>query len=33
MQIALEQLSLKPEFILVDGNRFKPFNTIPMNAS
>ena len=29
MQIALEQLSLKPEFILVDGNRFKPFNTIP----
>lgn len=29
MQFALEQLSLKPEFILVDGNRFKPFNTIP----
>ena len=29
MQIALEQLSLKPEFMLVDGNRFKPFNTIP----
>lgn len=29
MQRALAQLSIKPEHILVDGNRFRPFNDIP----
>ena len=29
MHRALDQLSEKPEFILVDGNRFKPFKDIP----
>lgn len=29
MHKALKKLSSKPEFILVDGNRFKPFKNIP----
>lgn len=29
MHRALEKLSLKPQHILVDGNRFKPFQDIP----
>lgn len=29
MHRALEKLSLRPEHILVDGNRFKPFGDIP----
>ena len=29
MHLALEKLDLKPEFIAVDGNRFKPFCGIP----
>ncbi len=29
MHKALENLATPPEFILVDGNRFKPFKTIP----
>ena len=29
MHFALEKLSLKPEFIIVDGNSFKPFYDIP----
>ncbi len=29
MHRALKRLSLRPEFILVDGNRFKPFEDIP----
>lgn len=29
MHLALDQLSTRPEFILVDGNRFKPYNFIP----
>ena len=29
MHLALKKLDLKPEFILVDGNRFKPFYGIP----
>ena len=29
MHKALEQLKIDPEFIIVDGNRFKPFKTIP----
>lgn len=29
MQLALSKLSIKPELILVDGNRFKPYEAIP----
>lgn len=29
MHLALEQLCIRPGFILVDGNRFKPFQQIP----
>lgn len=29
MHRALAQLSIQPEFILVDGNRFKPYHQIP----
>ncbi|MBW6498431.1 MAG: ribonuclease HII [Bacteroidales bacterium] len=29
MHRALENLALKPDFIVVDGNRFKPFGEIP----
>ena len=29
MHSALDQLSKKPEFIIVDGNRFKPYRNIP----
>ena len=29
MHLALDQLTLKPELILVDGNRFHPYNFIP----
>ncbi len=29
MHLALEQLSQRPEYILVDGNKFKPFKDIP----
>lgn len=29
MHRALEQLKVRPELLLIDGNRFKPFNDIP----
>lgn len=29
MHRAVEQLKLRPELLLIDGNRFKPFNEIP----
>lgn len=29
MHISLEKLKIQPEYIIVDGNRFKPFNNIP----
>jgi ribonuclease HII len=29
MHKAIEQLSIDPDFITVDGNRFKPFNNVP----
>ncbi|MFA6401433.1 MAG: ribonuclease HII [Salinivirgaceae bacterium] len=32
MHRALEQLKLKPEHIIVDGNRFKPFHKIPFQT-
>ena len=28
MHLALDQLAVRPEFIIVDGNRFKPYNSI-----
>jgi ribonuclease HII len=32
MHRALDQLSLKPDFILVDGNRFTPYKEIPYSC-
>jgi len=29
MHRAIEQLKIKPEFLLIDGNRFKPYEKIP----
>ena len=29
MHLAIEGLTLKPEYIIVDGNRFKPYGNIP----
>lgn len=29
MHLALDKLTIRPEFILVDGNRFHPYNYIP----
>ena len=29
MHLALDQLKIRPELILVDGNRFHPYNFIP----
>ncbi|MEM5566026.1 ribonuclease HII [Psychroserpens sp. AS72] len=29
MHKSIEQLNISPEFIIVDGNKFKPFNDIP----
>jgi ribonuclease HII len=28
MHLALDKLTVKPEFLLIDGNRFKPYNGI-----
>lgn len=32
MHKSIENLSLAPEFIIVDGNKFKPFNNIPFKT-
>lgn len=32
MHQAIKQLNPQPEFIIVDGNRFKPFNNIPYDT-
>ena len=32
MHLALDQLKVKPEFLLIDGNRFKPYQQITLNA-
>lgn len=32
MHLALDDLALPPEFILVDGNKFSPYRTIPHNC-
>jgi ribonuclease HII len=32
MHNSIDQLSPKPEFIIVDGNRFKPYNIIPFKT-
>ncbi len=29
MHTAIQQLSIQPEFIIVDGNKFNPYNNIP----
>jgi len=29
MHRALDKLALRPEYILVDGNRFKPYQSVP----
>ncbi|MEO0065184.1 MAG: hypothetical protein RI983_510 [Bacteroidota bacterium] len=29
MHLAIEQLTMKPEFLLIDGNRFMPYKQIP----
>ena len=28
MHLALDQLTVRPEFVIVDGNRFKPYNSV-----
>ncbi len=32
MQSALDQLRSRPQFIIVDGNRFKPYGEIPFEC-
>lgn len=32
MHLAIDQMSLKPEFIIVDGNRFKPYKEVPFEC-
>jgi ribonuclease HII len=32
MHLALEQLSVRPGFVIIDGNRFKPFQSIPFEC-
>jgi ribonuclease HII len=32
MHKALDKLSMKPQFIIVDGNRFKPYHNIPFQC-
>ena len=32
MHIALDQLVLRPEFLLIDGNRFKPYRDVPFEC-
>ena len=32
MHLALDQLTLRPEHIIVDGNRFRPYGTVPYHT-
>lgn len=32
MHLALDQLKLRPQFLLIDGNRFKPYGNIPFEC-
>jgi len=32
MHRAIDKLNIQPEFIIVDGNKFKPYKEIPYNA-
>ena len=32
MHLAIEKLNMKPEFIIVDGNKFKPYKKIPFET-
>ena len=32
MHLALDKLKLRPEFLLIDGNRFKPYQDLPFEC-
>ncbi|MEZ5007896.1 MAG: ribonuclease HII [Chitinophagales bacterium] len=32
MHSAMDQMKIKPEFIIIDGNRFKPYNDLPFEC-
>ncbi|HNR73314.1 MAG: ribonuclease HII [Bacteroidetes bacterium OLB12] len=32
MHLALDQLKVRPQFLLIDGNRFKPYNDLPFEC-
>jgi ribonuclease HII len=32
MHLAIEQLTLQPQFLLIDGNRFKPYRDLPFEC-
>ena len=32
MHLALDQLTIRPEFLLIDGNRFKPYGELPFEC-
>ena len=32
MHLALDQLQMRPEFLLIDGNRFKPYQDLPFEC-
>lgn len=32
MHLALDQLKVRPQFLLIDGNRFKPYNEVPFEC-
>ncbi|MCE7863756.1 MAG: ribonuclease HII [Bacteroidetes bacterium CHB5] len=32
MHLALDQLKVRPQFLLIDGNRFKPYNELPFEC-
>ena len=32
MQRALDKLKIRPELLLIDGNRFKPYNDVPYHC-
>lgn len=32
MHLAIDQLKVRPQFLLIDGNRFKPYNEVPFEC-
>ena len=32
MHLAVEQLTIRPELLLIDGNRFKPYREVPFEC-